>query len=173
LPARTVDASPHFTLSSKTYYLQRDPRWASEPIGGSGKPLGHVGCAICCLSMALAQYDIERTPAELNRDLKQVEGFTSKGWVRWAGIEAVTGGSAQVEMLSHPTHRDIQDALALGQPVLVKVAPAGMVQHWVLLVGRDGQEFLMKDPLDETRALKPLSSLGSKILAVRVLKNGR
>jgi len=48
-----------------------------------------------------------------------------------------------------------------------------MVQHWVLLVGRDGQEFLMKDPLDEKKTLKPLSSLGSKILAVRVVKNGR
>src|SRR5205809_434917 len=70
LPPRALDSSGRFVLSSKTYYLQRDPRWASEPIGGSGKPLGHVGCTLCCVSMALAQYDIPRTPGELNRDLK-------------------------------------------------------------------------------------------------------
>jgi hypothetical protein len=45
-----------------------------------------------------------------------------------------------------------------------------MFQHWVLLVGRDGHEFLMKDPLDATRSVRPLSSLHSPILAVRVVK---
>ena len=171
LPARTRDSSPHFALSSKTHYLQRDPRWAAEPIGGSGKPLGNVGCALCCLSMALSQYDIEFTPAGLNRELKQMDAFTSKGWVFWPAIESVTARRARVEILHDPSHRDIEEALALGQPVIVKVAPPKMLQHWVLLVGRDGREFLMKDPLDEKKTL--LSSLGSKILAVRVVKNGR
>jgi hypothetical protein len=171
LPARTHDSSPHFALSSKTHYLQRDPRWAAEPIGGSGRPLGNVGCALCCLSMALSQYGIELTPAELNRELKQIDAFTSSGWVFWPAIESVTDGRARVEILHDPSHRDIEDALAIGQPVIVKVAPPNMIQHWVLLVGREGREFLMKDPLDEKKTL--LSSLGSKILAVRVVKSGR
>lgn len=173
LPPRSLDSSSRFALPSRIHYLQRDARWASDPIGGSGKPLQRVGCAICCLSMALAEYGIHRTPGQLNDDLKQINGYNEKGWVYWSAIEQATGGKADVERANHPTLRDIERALSLGQPVLVKVAPAGMLQHWVLLTGRDGREFLMKDPLDETKSLKPLSSLGSEILAVRIVKKGR
>lgn len=172
LPPRTAESSPRFVLPTKAYYLQRDPRWAAEPIGGSGKPLGHVGCTLCCVSMALAQYHVSMPPADLNRALKQVDGFTAKGWVRWAAVAKIAGGRAHIEIPRHPTHRDIIDALAYGHPVLVKVAPPGMIQHWVLLVGRDGQELLMKDPLNEKRSLQPLSTFASPILALRVLKPG-
>jgi hypothetical protein len=170
LSPRSREAVPRFVLSSRTHYLQRDTRWAEEPIGGSGKPLRAVGCTVCCLSMALAQHGVERNPAELNRALKAVDGYTAKGWVWWAAIEEVTGGKLRAEVARRPRHREIDEALRAGNPVLVKVAPPSMVQHWVLLVGRDGREFLMKDPLDATRTARPLSLLGSDILAVRVVK---
>ncbi|HEX5177664.1 MAG TPA: C39 family peptidase [Chthoniobacteraceae bacterium] len=157
-------------LSSRAHYSQRDERWASEPIGGSGKPLRRVGCTVCCLSMALAQHGIQYTPRELNRTLKELDAYTSKGWVRWAAISQLTGGKVHAEILRRPRHQDINQALLAGNPVLVKVAPPSMVQHWVLLVGRDGREFLVKDPLDGTNLTKPLSALGSDILAVRVVK---
>ena len=170
LPARAKEPVPRFVHSSRVHYVQRDKRWANEPIGGSGKPLRAVGCTLCCLSMALHQQGIDLTPAELNRDLKKVDGFTSKGWLYWPAITQVTEGRVRAEIVWHPTLRDIDQALAAGNPVIVKVAPPPMIQHWVLLVGRDGREFLMKDPLDETWTVKPLSSLGSDILAVRVVK---
>src|SRR5436190_18759895 len=170
LPPRSLDSSRRFVLSSRIHYLQGDARWAADPIGGSGKPLQNVGCAICCLSMALAECGIDRTPGQLNADLKRIGGYNEKGWVEWNAIGPVTGGKVQIEWVQKPTLRKIERALARGEPVLVKVAPAGM--HWVLLAGRDGQEFLMKDPLDATKSFKPLSSLGSEILAVRIVKNG-
>src|SRR5687767_9736759 len=67
LAPRAKEPVPRFVLSSRVHYLQRDKRWASDPIGGSGKPLRAVGCTICCLSMALAQHEVDCTPAELNR----------------------------------------------------------------------------------------------------------
>jgi ABC-type bacteriocin/lantibiotic exporter with double-glycine peptidase domain len=170
LAPRAKESVPRFVLSSRVYYSQRDKRWAAEPIGGSGKPLKAVGCAVCCLSMALAQHGIERTPAELNRALKAAEGYSSKGWIRWAALEPATDGQSRAEILWHPTNHEIEACLAAGNPVLVKVAPPPMIQHWVLLVGRDGQDYLMKDPLDETKTVKPLSSLASDILAARVVK---
>jgi hypothetical protein len=42
--------------------------------------------------------------------------------------------------------------------------------HWVLLVGREGREYLMKDPLGDGRTLGLLSSYNSNILAVRVVE---
>lgn len=173
LAPRTPDFTPRFVLSSRAHYLQKDPRWANDPIGGSGKPLREVGCAICCLSMALSQYGIHRTPAQLNRDLKQSDGYNDHGWVYWAAIESLTHGQTRVDWIQNATHRDIESALATGQPVLVKVAPPKMLQHWVLLVGRDGHEFLMKDPLDPGQKPKPLSTLRSQILAVRIVKSSR
>src|SRR5436190_19261855 len=74
LPARTPDFSKRFVIPSRVHYLQHDKRWASDPIGGSGKPLGNVGCAICSLSMALARYGIDRTPGQLNQELKEAGG---------------------------------------------------------------------------------------------------
>jgi hypothetical protein len=125
---------------------------------------------VCCLSMALAQHGLEQSPKELNRNLKEAGGYNEKGWVKWASIGPVTDGRGRVEMVQRATHLDIERALAVGNPVLVKVAPGTMIQHWVLLVGRDGPEFLMKDPLDEKKQVQALSSLGSDILAVRVVK---
>jgi hypothetical protein len=122
--------------------------------------------------MALARYGIDLNPGQLNDELKRVGGYNEKGWVYWSAIESVTGGKVYVERVSDPTLVDIERALAPGQPVLVKTAPPGILQHWVLLVGRDGREFLMMDPLDKTKTIKPLSSLGSEILAVRIVKRG-
>jgi hypothetical protein len=172
LPPRARESLPRFVLSARPHYLQRDARWAADPIGGSGKPLRAVGCTICCLSMALAQHGVNRTPGELNRALKGVDGYTSKGWVWWAAIAQVTGGKVRAEVLRRPKHADIDQALAAGNPVLVKVAPPTMIQHWVMLVGRDGREFLMKDPLDQSKTPQALSSLGSDILAARVVRPG-
>ena len=170
LPAQTEAFSPRFVLSSRVHYSQRDTRWAAEPIGGSSKPLGAVGCTVCCLSMALAQHGIDLTPPELNRALKKADGFTPKGWLFWPAIAQVTAGRARAEILWHPTLRQIEQALAAGNPVVVKIAPPPMIQHWVLLVGRDGRDFLVKDPLDGFGRTKVLSALGSPILAARVVR---
>jgi hypothetical protein len=170
LPPRAEHPVARFVHSSGAHYLQRDKRWAAEPIGGSGKPLRNVGCTLCCLSMALAEQGIDLRPPELNRALKQVDGFTAKGWLLWPAVTQVTGSRARAEIVWDPKLHDIDEALAAGDSVIVKVAPPPMIQHWVLLVGRSDREYLMKDPLDESRTVKPLSSLGSPILAVRVVK---
>ena len=172
LPARAKKPVPRFVHPSRVHFAQRDPRWANERIGGSGKPLSAVGCTLCCASMALTEQGIRTTPAQLNRQLKAVDGYTAKGWLYWPAIERATAGRARAEIVWKPRNRDIEQALADGNPVIVKVAPPPMFQHWVLLVGREGQEYLMRDPLDASGSLSPLSSLGSKILAVRVMKRG-
>lgn len=170
LPPRATTSVPRFVHPSTAHYLQRDKRWSEEPIGGSGKPLRTVGCVVCSLSMALAQHGIALPPARLNQELKKVDGFTSQGWLYWPAIAQVTAGRARAEIIWKPTLQAIEAALAAGHPVIVKVAPPPMLQHWVVLVGREGREFLMRDPLDTVPAVRPLSAIGSDILAVRIVK---
>ena len=56
LPPRAKEEVPRFVHASRAHYFQRDKRWAAEPIGGSGKPLGAVGCTLCCLSTHTTVY---------------------------------------------------------------------------------------------------------------------
>lgn len=161
---------PRLALPTEPIYLQTDPKWAGEKIGGSGEPLGRIGCTVCCLSMALAHHGVMANPAELNRQLKAADGYTHRGWVKWDAVSRVTDGRLRVILPQDPSHLDIETALAEGSPVLVKVLLRSGYQHWVLLVGRDQREYLMKDPHGDGRSLMALSSLGSDILAVRVVR---
>lgn len=157
-------------FASESFFLQTDPRWATEKIGGSGEPLRWVGCTICCLSMALAHHGVDLNPSELNRKLKEMDGFTHRGWVKWDAVRIASKERVRVELPPNPTHKVINEALAIGDPVLVKVPLRTGVQHWVLLVGRDQNEYLMRDPLGDGKSTKFLSSLGGDILAVRIVR---
>jgi hypothetical protein len=166
----SAETVSYAALPTEPIYLQTDEAWAKEKIGGSGERLRRVGCTLCCLSMALAHHGIDLNPAELNTRLKEADGYTYRGWLKWDAVRIVTDGQVQVELPQQPTHDDINRALADGAPVLVKVILRSGVQHWVLLVGRDREDYLMKDPLGDGTSLEPLSSIGSDILAVRVVR---
>ncbi|MBN1513901.1 MAG: C39 family peptidase [Phycisphaerae bacterium] len=160
---------PRSVLAAEPIYRQADPRWADQTLGGSGEPLRSVGCTVCCISMALAHHGITLDPSELNRKLKEADAYTERGWVKWKAVTRVTGNRVRIELPRNPSNRDIEAALAEGNPVLVKIILSSGAPHWVLLVGRDGHEYLMKDPLGDGKTLKPLSSFGSEIRSVRIV----
>jgi hypothetical protein len=163
------DSVPRTVLAAEKIYLQADPQWAHDKIGGSGEELRAVGCTNCCLCMALAQHGIAITPAELNRKLIQADGYTERGWIKWDAVEDVSQKRVRIDIPEKPTHRDIDQALATGNPVLVKIVYRPGVLHWVLLVGREGREYLMKDPLGDGKNLGLLSVYNSAILSVRIV----
>jgi hypothetical protein len=84
--------------------------------------------------------------------------------------EAVPRSALAAAPIYLQTNRDIETALGEGNPVLVKVLLSSGVQHWVLLVGRDQKDYLMKDPLGDGLHLEPLSTLDSHIIAVRIVR---
>ena len=155
------------------FYLQRDPRWKDQAVGGSGESLGKVGCAVASLAMALHHYGVELTPAQLNDSLKTHGGYTMRGWLKWGTVATISKGKVAVEIIPKPTHADLDSALRQRRPVLVKVLIRHVIPHWVLIIGKEGQEYLMRDPLGDSKSLTNLSSYGSDIYGVRVLKPGR
>jgi ABC-type bacteriocin/lantibiotic exporter with double-glycine peptidase domain len=160
---------PRSVLAAESIYRQADPQWAHERIGGSDEELRSVGCTNCCLCMALAQHGIAFNPAELNQSLKAADGYTEQGWIKWDVVRTISANRVRIDIPEHPTHRDIDAALAAGNPVLVKILLRPGVFHWVLLVGREGREYLMKDPLGDGKSLGVLSSFHSDILSVRIV----
>jgi len=167
---------PPVTLSGAAIYLQTDPRWADDKIGGSGETLRSVGCTVCCISMALAHHGVDLDPGKLNRALIERGGYTSRGWVKWDAVRQITSGKVRVRIPRSPAPSDIREALAAGSPVIVKVRLRSGILHWVLVVGlRDGGaggggEYLIKDPLGNGEGLEPLSKFGSDVLAVRIVE---
>lgn len=157
-------------LGDPRIYLQTDPRWVNEELGESGARMGAVGCTVCCLSMALAHHGIDLNPAQLNRALKECGGYTSRGWVKWDALRRVTKGAVCVRIPRRPTPADIERALEKGSPVIVKVLLESGIQHWVLIVGREKTEYLIKDPLGSGRTLDLLSKFPGDILAVRIVE---
>jgi len=158
---------------STPHYRQHDLRWAEERIGGFGESLGRVGCTICSLAMALDYYGVKMPPKELNEFLKAHEGYNPRGWLRWNSVEKVSGGKVTLDYMSRPDHAVIDCALRKAQPVLAKVYISAIIPHWVLIVGKDGQEYLMRDPLGEANSVDRISDYKSKVYAVRVLQRSQ
>jgi hypothetical protein len=158
-----------YQLSESAFFLQTDARWSNDEIGGSRESMGAVGCAICSVSMALAHHGIEMTPGQLNEKLKTKAGYTERGWLKWSTIAELTGRRIRIEIPEHLTHEAIDKALQAKQPVIAKVLLNRFITHWVLIVGKSGYEYLIKDPLGDGRTLEKLSKFGSDIYAIRIV----
>jgi hypothetical protein len=164
-----------FTMTPLTtkHYLQHDPAWKDDTIGGSGERLERVGCTVSSLAMAFDRYGVKATPKELNDFLKANEGYTLRGWLKWNAVSQFAGGKVEMDYIGHATHARIDAALRRQQPVIVKIFISGVIPHWVLVVGKEGDDYLMRDPLDESKSVKRLSEYESKIYAMRTLKAAR
>jgi hypothetical protein len=160
----------NFAAIATPFFLQRDERWKDDKIGGSGETLARVGCAACSLAMALHGHGFSPTPKALNDWLKANEGYNPRGWLRWEAVSRFTGGKVVVEILKKPSHADIDAALKNKQPVLAKVFIKHVVSHWVLIVGKDGREYLIRDPLGDGANLRRLSEYESDVYGVRIVR---
>lgn len=151
------------------YWLQNDPAWGNELIGGSNESMAGAGCTVTCVAMALSSLGYQATPLDLCRELKTRNGFTQQGYVIWGKIGELTGGAIGVEFPAL-THDALDDSLRAGRPVITKIMLGRGIPHWVLLVGKQGSEYLVMDPLNVDKTLVRLSSRSAQIYAIRVLR---
>lgn len=161
----------NFPAIQTPIYLQTDIRWRDVPIGGSNEKLGNVGCTLCCLAMAMESYGVAQTPPQLNELLKSVHGFTKDGLIKWESVSKISGGKVHVNYSSPLSFQTIDRALTNRQPVIAKIFLNGLAAHWVLIVGKEGTEYLVCDPLGNGESLNKLSDYNSGIHASRVVKS--
>ena len=151
-------------------FLQKDKRWASDQLGASSGTLGSHGCLVTSVAMACSNLGVKMTPQELNTRLKKADGFLPQGWVVWNALPRVTDHQITAEYHEVPSHAAMDDALQHGAYPVVKYFLLGGIQHWCVIVGKDDEEYLARDPLRDDKEPVPLSALTEKIYAVRVLK---
>ncbi|MEM1059040.1 MAG: C39 family peptidase [Verrucomicrobiota bacterium] len=151
------------------HFFQHDARWAADPLGGGPTSLGSEGCAVACAAMLLNFYGAETDPQRLNRFLIGHErGYTGNGWLWWEDAAELAGGAIVHAYESDPSYHLIDANLREGNPVIVRVTFPNGVTHFVVVLGKEGFEYLVNDPgTGGRKGVYPLSEIGLPIDGLR------
>jgi len=134
---------------------QRDSRWAADKMGNSTCTVGGFGCLITSITMALRWFGKDIDVKQLNAWLSAHGGYVSgTGNLYWGAIPQMYSDMylhTSINCASVPAPLDKIDALlAQNIPAIVEVDfnPNTLVldQHWVLIVGKQGDDYIVNDP---------------------------
>lgn len=149
-------------------FFQGDPRWADDELGPTEGTLGAEGCAVAAASMVLASYGVDTDPGRLNAALKKNGGFTPQGWLYWEKASELTPDKAKHVYEDRASHYLIDSNLRRGNPVIVRLRYPNNITHFVVICGKDGFDYLIRDPGSAgKRGVYPLKDFGSDIEALR------
>ena len=159
---------PVTVLNDVPHFAQADRRWGREVLAGGPTSLAAEGCAVASAAMVLASYGAEVDPGTLNRYLKKNGGFTKGGWLYWEKAAEFPPGIAEHIYEADGSHFLIDWNLLRGNPVIVRLRYPNGITHFVVVVGKQGYEYLIRDPGNGfARGLYFLSEFGSPIEALR------
>lgn len=145
-----LDFTPPPLLINIPPLSQRDPRWANELLGYSNLTIGGWGCLATNFAMMIGV-----TPSEFNARMKQVGGF--KGANIYWGMVAVAYPNFEyyraIDCYLDPAPlAEIDSMLEMNIPVHAHVdfnlATPQVEQHWVLIVGKNLDDYIINDPWD-------------------------
>lgn len=141
-------------------FSQLDPRWRYKKLGTSNSTIGSYGCTLTSVAMVCAYYGKQTNPDLLNQAMIRANGYENQNLWRWWVLPAIYPDILLNEFInceSTPAPLTLIDTrLASGIPVIVKVDyyPGGAVQqHWILLCGKQDDDYIAADPISGTRIL--------------------
>jgi len=135
-------------------YGQRDNRWNNILLGynsNSQYTIGLYGCLISCLGMI-----VHKTPDEVNTILKNNSGFVSgSGDFYWGkcsalGLNQIYTSPSYDGPVTPQGMTKIKELLDDNHPLLCEIdfnpATTSVEEHYVLLIGYDGDQIIAADP---------------------------
>lgn len=160
LPGELVISVPRF--------IQSDPLWGHDSLGETPGTLSAEGCAVSSAAMVLGHYGMDIDPGRLNRFLEQHQGYEGAGWLRWESAAEYAPGIAEKAYEGPPDYALIDWNLIQGNPVIVRLRLPDGVTHFVVIVGKRGLDYLIRNPSSSGMgAVQRLSDLGCPIEALR------
>lgn len=150
-------------------FFQEDVHWAADQLGSSeNDTLGSSGCAVTSAAMVLASYGAKLDPQRLNWYLIDHNGYEGDSWIKWEVAAQYPPGVAEHRYEDLPSYGLIDWNLLCGNPVIVRIRrPAGNT-HFVVIVGKQGFNYLIRDPACQGhRGIYLFSQLGTPIEALR------
>ena len=150
-------------------FTQNDPRWTFELLGPTFDTMGQAGCAVTSAAMVLSAYGVDTDPDRLNQYLTTHGGYTENGWVYWEkAAEVAPGGQVEKAYEDLPSYALIDQNLQAGNPVIVRLTLRNGHTHFVVLVGKEGWNYLVQDPArSPSWGIYPLKELTDRIEALR------
>ena len=148
---------------------QADERWGSHFLGPTTGTLAAEGCAVASAAMVLNYYGIETDPGRLNAFLTlHRQGYTSQGWIWWEAAADLEPGLVEKAYEDAPSYFLIDSNLVAGHPVIARLRYPSGITHFVVIVGKDGYDYLVQDPgAGGDKGVYPLREFGSDIEAIR------
>ena len=152
-------------------FAQGDLRWAYDHLGKSEGTMQTEGCAVTSAAIILATYGIDVDPGRLNRFLTDHEGYIDQGILVWERAADYAPGKCYKAYEGDASYSRIDLNLLRGNPVIVRVRLPSGITHFVVIVGKDGFDYLIRDPGSASaRGAYPLSELVPRIEALRYYK---
>jgi Peptidase_C39 like family len=149
-------------------FFQADPRWGADPLGPTPGTLAAEGCAVASAAMVLASYGADTDPGRLNAFVHANEGYTPEGWLYWEAAAAYPPALARKAYEDKPSYALIDRNLLAGNPVIVRVRLPSGITHFVVIVGKRGFDYLIRDPGGRGDGeVYPLKEIGRPIEALR------
>ncbi len=151
-------------------FRQNDEKWGDDPLGGvpDNGTLGGEGCAVVAAAMVFKYYGIDVDPRLLNWFLSANGGYTNRGWLYWDRAAWFAPDRVRHVYEDLPSYHLIDSNLARGNPVIVRVRFRNGVTHFVVIAGKDGFDYLVRDPAaGAAKGLYPLRAFRSNIEALR------
>ena len=149
-------------------FQQNDPQWADDFVGETVETVGEVGCAVSSAAMVLASYGIDTDPQRLNNYLSIDGGYTPNGWLYWEKAADFEPGRVEKAYEDLPSYALIDQQLLAGNPVIVRLTLRNGTTHFVVIVGKQGWDYLIRDPARPPDwGVYPLRKLTSRIEALR------
>ncbi len=139
-------------------FQQNDPRWSFDLLGPTVETMGQSGCAVTSAAMVLAAYGVNTDPQRLNDYLTTHEGYTPDGKLYWEkAAEIAPGGQVEKAYEDLPSYALIDENLMAGNPVIIRLTLPSGRNHFVVVVGKDGWDYLTQD----RRVARPGASIRS------------
>ncbi len=128
-------------------FQQDDPRWTFQLLGPTFDTVGQQGCALTSAAMVMASYGVDTDPERLNQYLTTHGGYTENGYIYWEkACELAPPGYVEKAYEDLPSYALIDRELLAGNPVIVRLTLRNGTMHFVVIVGKDGWDYLTRDP---------------------------
>jgi len=133
------------------YFAQDAGYWRNYNIGGfPDVPMWRWGCAVTSVAMVFKYYGINTDPGKLSQEKIYVCSGGDCGLIVWPSVWPPE--NPKVKLVLNTAHGGvdwtrIDQELEAGHPVILNIVIPGRGQHYVVVVGKTSQGYIVNDPL--------------------------
>ena len=150
-------------------FLQGDPAWGHDQLALSVHTMGQVGCAVTSAAMVMKFYGVDTNPGKLNDFLRENGGYDENNDLQWEGPTAMAPALFRKAYEDLPSYFLIDSNLYRGNPVIVRLHLRSGWTHFVVIMGKQGFDYLIRDPSSAglRKGVYPLREIGRPMEALR------